>query len=149
MKNLNDRPACPPSPLDADNVLEGSLSVISYNVNTSKDGVMASFLRDDRVLDYDIVAIQEPWQNPFCFTTHHPAKQHFWLIWPESKPRVCFFVNKRIPKSRVSYNTSGRDIMWINITIDESPRTVTRIINLYVDRNEPHCKVLAEAADQV
>lgn len=34
---------------------------------------MAQFLRDPEVLRADIIAIQEPWRNPYSDTTHHPA----------------------------------------------------------------------------
>jgi hypothetical protein len=36
--------------------------------------VMASLLRDPEIDDFDIIAIQEPWTNPYTATTHHPAK---------------------------------------------------------------------------
>jgi hypothetical protein len=43
-----------------------SLRVLSYNVQRSKDGVMATLLRDDKVRQsYDVIAIQEPWENSF------------------------------------------------------------------------------------
>jgi hypothetical protein len=39
--------------------------------------VMASLLRDQRIDDFDVIAIQEPWKNPYTATTHHPAKDSF------------------------------------------------------------------------
>ncbi|KAJ3552838.1 hypothetical protein NPX13_g11022 [Xylaria arbuscula] len=44
---------------------------------------MATMLRDPKVLEYDILAIQEPWRNPFKETTHHPAKSAFHLCYPK------------------------------------------------------------------
>lgn len=70
-----------------------TLSILQYNVRKSRDTVMATLLRDPRVREYDIVAIQEPWRNPFMSTTHHPAKDHFHLCYPadseDGPARVC------------------------------------------------------------
>ncbi|ROT39081.1 hypothetical protein SODALDRAFT_332514 [Sodiomyces alkalinus F11] len=43
---------------------------------------MATLLRDPRIDNYDILAIQEPWKNPFNDTTHHPVKDRFHLCYP-------------------------------------------------------------------
>ena len=53
------------------------LHILQYNTHKSRNQVMASLLRDPRVLQYDILAIQEPWLNPYQSTTHHLAKDHF------------------------------------------------------------------------
>jgi hypothetical protein len=70
-----------------------TLSILQYNVHKSRDMVMATMLRDPRIHEYDILAIQEPWRNPFAATTHHPAKDVFHLCCPaeeEAGPaRVC------------------------------------------------------------
>lgn len=55
----------------------GSLSILQYNVGKSRDIVMATLLRDPKIVDFDILAIQEPWVNPFMDTTHQPAKDLF------------------------------------------------------------------------
>ncbi|KAK8913464.1 hypothetical protein VCV18_011470 [Metarhizium anisopliae] len=36
-------------------------------------------------MDFDILAIQEPWVNPFVDTTHHPAKDLFHLCYPQAE----------------------------------------------------------------
>jgi hypothetical protein len=51
-----------------------TLSILQYNVRKSRDMVMATLLRDPQIHEYDILAIQEPWRNPYTATTHHPAK---------------------------------------------------------------------------
>lgn len=54
--------------------------------------------------EYDIIAIQEPWRNPFSDTTHHPAKDLFHLCYPAMEDgetaRVCFFINKQLGHSQ-------------------------------------------------
>ena len=60
---------------------------------------MAPLLRDPNTWGYDVLAIQEPWINPFTPTTHHPVRDRFHLAYPTGESaRVCFFVNERIDK---------------------------------------------------
>ena len=66
---------------------------------------MATLMRDTRALEYDIIAIQEPWRNPFVEATHYLAKDVFYLCYPpndaKGRPaRVCFFINKRLDYTR-------------------------------------------------
>jgi 7,8-dihydro-6-hydroxymethylpterin-pyrophosphokinase len=44
--------------------------------------VLAALLRDERVLDLDVLAIQEPWRNLFVEITHYLAKDRFYLYYP-------------------------------------------------------------------
>jgi hypothetical protein len=51
------------------------------------------------VLEADIIAAQEPWDNPFQDTTHHPAKRSHQLLYPHEadtgmRARVCCFIHK-------------------------------------------------------
>jgi hypothetical protein len=79
-----------------------NLEILQYNVHRSKDVVMADFLRDPRVLEADIIAIQEPWENPYTDTTHYLAKATHELVYPTAnetggeRTRVCMLVSKRI-----------------------------------------------------
>jgi hypothetical protein len=45
------------------------LNILQYNVRKSRDMVMASLLRDPGTYDFDIIAIQEPWKNPYTAKT--------------------------------------------------------------------------------
>ncbi|KAJ5661392.1 uncharacterized protein N7477_009008 [Penicillium maclennaniae] len=51
---------------------------------SSWPNVMAQFMRDPTVLKAGVIAIQEPWVNPFQETTHHPAKQTHQLLYPQA-----------------------------------------------------------------
>jgi hypothetical protein len=76
-----------------------SFGLLQYNVHKSWD-VMATFLRDEKVLAADVVAVQEPWRNDKNRTTHQPATAEFQLLYPKSsepnQPGVCFFISKKI-----------------------------------------------------
>lgn len=61
------------------------LRVLQYNVQKSRDVVLASLFQDPRILEYDILAIYEPWRNPFTATSYHPLK-----TLPTNPPRRCY-----------------------------------------------------------
>jgi hypothetical protein len=64
-----------------------TLKILQYNVRKSRDTVMATSLRDPRVMDYDVLAVQELWRNAFMSTTHHPAKAQFHLCYPAARSK--------------------------------------------------------------
>lgn len=113
------------------------LSILQYNVNRSKDTVMAQFMRDPTVTAADIIAIQEPWKNPFSNTTHHPAKDTHELLYPEigtgekeERTRVCMFVSKKL--SGWVHTVHSRDVQELSITTSTGN---LRILNIYNDMN--------------
>jgi hypothetical protein len=76
------------------------LRILQYNVQKSRDVVLASLFQDPRILEYDVLAIQEPWRNPFIATSYNPLKAHFQLTYlNDAATRVCFYINKRIDPS--------------------------------------------------
>lgn len=96
-----------------------TLTILQYNVRKSKDEVMATLLRDPRILDYDILALQEPWRNPFISTTHNPISNSFHLCFPrddkEAPARVCFFVNKKIDQASWRFIDHTRDLCTLEL----------------------------------
>ena len=129
-----------------------TLSILQYNVHKSRDMVMASMLRDPRIHEYDILAIQEPWRNPFAATTHHPAKDVFHLCCPgeeEAGPaRVCFFINKRLDHKKWQFKEHNRDICSLAIEIDDDQQERQHLIihNIYnpARRSESNSTVLTD-----
>lgn len=76
------------------------LRILQYNVRKLRDIVLADLFQKPRVLEYDILAIQEPWRNTFIATSYHPLKTHFQLAYLDNATtRVCFYINKRIDPS--------------------------------------------------
>ena len=104
-----------------------TLKILQYNVRKSRDTVMATLLRDPKVMDYDILAVQEPWRNPFMSTTHHPAKAQFHLCYPaaiEGRPaRVCFFVNKRLDNTKWQFKSHTGDACSLQIQCEMNNQT--------------------------
>ncbi|OQD91493.1 hypothetical protein PENSOL_c052G04813, partial [Penicillium solitum] len=62
---------------------------------------MADFLAKPDVMKADIIAVQEPWENPYNDTTYHPLKQTHELLFPSSaetggRARVCIYISKKL-----------------------------------------------------
>src|SRR5436190_10124768 len=93
-----------------------NLAILQYNVWKSREKVMASFLRDKAIEEFDIIAIQEPWKNPYQNTTHNPCSHHFDLVYHDShEARICTLINKRIPKSKWTAFHHSPDLTTIKI----------------------------------
>ncbi len=113
------------------------MSILQYNTRKSKDQVMASFLRDPKVLEYDIIAIQEPWRNPYTATTHNPISQQYHLMFPkdtrEQPARICFFISKRLDNTRWNFDDYGRDLgsLTIKATNETGEEKAITIHNAY------------------
>ncbi|KAI0605229.1 hypothetical protein TUN205_10529, partial [Pyrenophora tritici-repentis] len=110
----------------------------NYSIRNSRDIVMATLLRDPQIHEYNILAIQEPWRNPYTATTHHPAKDIFHLCYPaaadeEGPARVCFFVNKRIDHNRWHFKEHSRDIcsLVIEPSRDQQEQQSVAVHNIY------------------
>ncbi|KAJ3560528.1 hypothetical protein NPX13_g9271 [Xylaria arbuscula] len=90
-------------------------------------------LRDPKVLEFDVIAVQEPWRNPFQATTHHPAKTQFHLCYPgdneEGPARVCLFINKSINHLQWQFKEHTRDICTWIVTLANEQRIVLH--NIY------------------
>lgn len=114
-----------------------NLSILQYNVRKSRETVMATLLRDERISDFDVVAIQEPWRNPFMETTHHTAKDIFHLCYApndanDRPTRVCFFVHKRLDHTRWRFDSQGRDICPLTLEVgDANAAQKLAIFNVY------------------
>ena len=55
------------------------LKVLQYNVQKSKDKVIAPLLADKTAAIYDILALQEPWQNLYKNATYYPNSLVFYI----------------------------------------------------------------------
>ncbi|OJD20581.1 hypothetical protein ACJ73_08084 [Blastomyces percursus] len=105
--------------------------ILQYNVQKSRDVVLASLFQNPRILDYDILAIQEPWRNPFINTSYHPLKAHFQLMYlADATTRVCLYINKKINPSTWSVSFVSGDIISLQITNPCSGNKVS-VFNIY------------------
>ena len=121
------------------------LRILQYNVQKSRDIVMASLFQDDKTLEYDILAIQEPWRNPFTATSYHPLKTHFQLTYfNNAETRVCLYINKRIDPGTWSVSYIAKDIILLKLSNSDPSRTM-HIFNVYNEVITDTLTTLAEA----
>ena len=122
------------------------LRILQYNVQKSRDVVLASLFQDPRILEYDVLAIQEPWRNPFIATSYHPLKAHFRLTYLDNATtRVCFYVNNRIDPSTWDVSYITKDIIALEIT-NPILHNKLRIVNVY---NEVATDTLSDLGETI
>ncbi|KAF4210539.1 hypothetical protein CNMCM5878_004249 [Aspergillus fumigatiaffinis] len=124
----------------AQNQTPRTLQILQYNVHRSKNVVMAQFLRDPEVLRADIIAIQEPWDNPFQDTTHHPAKATHQLLYPEAtetggRARVCLYVSRKIDPTKWNHTAHSQDCQELELHHDAGTLRLYNIYNPHLDPN--------------
>ena len=90
---------------------------------------MIPLFENDKILNIDIIALQEQWRNTRDQTIYHARKYFFHLLYSENdKTRVCFFINKRIDQSTWTYTTNGPDIISLHLNL---PDRCIHIHNIY------------------
>ena len=130
------------------------LTMLQYNVHTSKDLIMTSYLRNFVIKKFDILIIQKFWRNIHTKSTHHFLKNTFQLIYLNSKKinenvvRVYFFVNKRIFIIDLSYSFKSKNLITLQIKLIENVNVndehYIQIHNLYNESNIKLCTSLIE-----
>ncbi|PQE17592.1 reverse transcriptase protein [Rutstroemia sp. NJR-2017a WRK4] len=94
--------------------------------------VMAPLLRNPAVLELDIIAIQEPWRNPYQNTTHNPAADYFHLVYMDSQnTRTCFLINKKIPTTAWTARTHSPDVCSLRIDVGNDDLTQPQYIHIH------------------
>ena len=111
------------------------LRILQYNVCKEKNGTMASLLHKPAAAsELDIIAIQEPWQNPFYQTSFNPPDSEFQLAYTLSThTRVCFFINNRIDLDSWEIDNADNPnitTLLLNIMCEDAPAT-NQIHNIY------------------
>ena len=130
------------------------LTILQYNVHTSKNLVMTSCLRNLVIKKFDILAIKKSWRNIYTKIIYHSLKDTFQLIYLDSKKinenvvRICFFVNKRISIVDLSYSFRSEDLITLQIKLIENVNVndehYIQIHNLYNESNIKSCTFLTE-----
>ncbi|KAH9221945.1 hypothetical protein DL95DRAFT_509971 [Leptodontidium sp. 2 PMI_412] len=90
-------------------------------------------LKDERITEFDIIAIQELWKNDTLNTTHHPCSQHFDLLYCDSPDtRTCTFISKRISNAKWTAVAHSLDLNTVTIEYGNSrEEEVVYIHNIY------------------
>lgn len=109
------------------------LKILQYNVHCSKDEVLVPLLEDKTVQDFDILAIQEPWENRFVTTGYNPSSSKFTLCYPPFRgSRVCLYLNKRLRIKDWKVTNHSKDVQTATIRTEAwNSVTTTLIHNVY------------------
>ena len=125
-----------------------TLQILQWNVQKSKKKAMSPLL-DSGSQTYDIIAIQEPWLNPFTHTTYCPRQCNYHLVFPENgRPRTCLLINKDIPRSQWTAGATP-DYCWVRLTTASGTYTIhniyseTPLSHVTQEWNSPVTEVLA------
>ena len=76
-------------------ISQDKLIILQYNMRKSRKKIMIPLFENERIKEVDIIVLQEPWQNPWKYTTYHFLKSFFDLVYEDGKDTyVCFYINK-------------------------------------------------------
>lgn len=93
--------------------------------------VMIPLFEHKQKKEVDIIALQEPWQNPWKHTTYHLLKSFFDLVYKDGKnTRICFYINKTIALASSSFIYHSADLCSLHLkTLNEKSIYIQNIYN--------------------
>ena len=110
----------------------GALKVLQYNVNKSRNKVLAPLLADRRVREYDVIAIQEPWRNTYDSAAYNPRGSGFTLIdQGVSGSRVSIYINNRLAEGSWSGTFHSKDMSTVSMRLAGETTMMINIHNVY------------------
>ena len=113
-----------------------TFQLLQYNIRKSKNTVAAPLLADPCIREFHVLAIQEPWNNPFVRTSYNPSSSNFWLSVQECQTtRVAFYISKDISASSWSVRHISLDLAVLNIQIQF--QDIVREVQIYNVYNPP------------
>ena len=121
-----------------------SLKILQYNVNKSRDKVLAGLLEDPRRHDFDIIAVQEPWRNPYDSSAYCPRASGFYLVdIKNTASRISFYVNRRISADIWSETFHSPDLGTVTLRLEDGE--LVNIHNVYIPPPESHAVIDLES----
>ena len=103
-------------------------------MNHGKETTLVSLLRDPACKEYDVLAIQEPWRNPFVTTGYNPPASDFYLTYPPFKlTRVCFYINKKLSPASWDVTHYYEDTQTLTLRYRENQEDldIIQVHNIY------------------
>jgi exonuclease III len=108
------------------------LRILQHNVNHGKETTLASLLREPECKEFDILAIQEPWRNPFTTTGYNTQTSGFYLVYPPFLlSRVCFYINKRLDTSKWTVTNHSEDIQTLTIKTEATGTQIEEVLQIH------------------
>jgi exonuclease III len=108
------------------------LRILQHNVNHGKETTLASLLREPECKEFDILAIQEPWRNPFTTTGYNTQTSGFYLAYPPFLlARVCFYINKRLDTSKWTVTNHSEDMQTLTIKTEATGTQIEEVLQIH------------------
>src|SRR5438132_1269097 len=103
-------------------------NILQYNMQKNRTLIMIPFFNCGAIAQYDIIIIQELWQNPRRKTTHQSLRSEFRLYYYEDdETKICFYVNRNIPANACEWQTTSARFAILTIYLDK----IIYIHNIY------------------
>ena len=90
---------------------------------------MSPLLADSRIASYDLIALQEPWQNPYCNRTYCPSTSGFIPAYDDRQRRSCFLINRRLDPTTWSVEYPSPDLAVVCLQVEDRTIWVYNIYN--------------------
>uniref|UniRef100_A0A9Q8L8Q9 Endonuclease/exonuclease/phosphatase domain-containing protein n=1 Tax=Passalora fulva TaxID=5499 RepID=A0A9Q8L8Q9_PASFU len=117
-------------------ILYDDITIVQYNVNKSRDKVQRHFLQELDPLRHHVIAVQEPWINPYVGlpATCNDRRYHTVIAGQRGViPRTCIYVSKTIDLEswKVILPQQGNlgDITSIQIDTTQGPIQIHNVYN--------------------
>ena len=114
------------------------LHILLYNIRHKALTIMASLLHDEKISQFNILAIQKLWYNPHNKSLYNPDSSSFYLAHkPKSNTHTCVYINKRLDLENWKMEESKRNLCSIQLAIKDkhleaaSQKRKIRIHNVY------------------
>lgn len=94
---------------------------------------MITFFADFKIQEYNIIAIQKPWQNPTVTIILSSYQSNFHLFYKlDGNTQVCFYINNKIDFGswEVSYSSSDMCCLALTVYAKIKPKLI-HIYNIY------------------
>jgi len=104
------------------------LKVLQYNVQKSKDKVIALLLTDKAITLYNILVFQKLWQNPYKNAIYYLSLSVFYIVYNNQEKQSCFLINKNLDINSWDIDYSGPDIYSLRLQL---PDITLWIYNFY------------------
>ena len=78
-------------------IRQNYLQILQYNIRHEALLTIAPLLHNEKIGQFDILAIQEPWFNPYNQSSFNSSSSDFYLVHRfKTDTHTCFYVNKRL-----------------------------------------------------
>jgi len=112
------------------------LRILQYNVHKSRNKVMIALLHEEKIKDYDILVLQEPWRFDDISRAYCPATAGFTL--EDNGGRTCFYINKRIDSNTWHSTWHSKDVGTITLqTLTGDAQMTQEAIHIHGAYNPP------------